>query len=326
MAKITPLEVLRLSTDDLPLHERFPFWREVFGQSIVRTDFDTVNSSQFRATATLHAFDELGIALGTTAGLRASRGKSLLTDGADDLLILANLAGSCLTSYRGGDLEIGTGEAIMRSSAEVGSTIFPGPNRILNLRIPRRVMAARMAAPEDAFMRRIPANTEALRLLINYVVTTVETHQIATADLRQLFATHVHDLVALAIGASRDATELASGRGLRAARLNAIRADIDANLSDEQLGIAAIARRHRVSSRYIQLLFEAEGSTFSEYVLEQRLARAYRMLSAARFSGIAIGAIALEVGFSNLSYFNRTFRRRYGGSPSDIRCMARAAD
>jgi hypothetical protein len=68
------------------------------------------------------------------------------------------------------------------------------------------------------------------------------------------------------------------------------------------------------------------GSTFSEYVLEQRLARAYRMLSAARFSGLAIGAIALEVGFSNLSYFNRTFRRRYGGSPSEIRGRAHAAD
>jgi len=60
--------------------------------------------------------------------------------------------------------------------------------------------------------------------------------------------------------------------------------------------------------------------------VEQRLARAYRMLSAARSSGLSIGAIASEAGFSNLSYFNRTFRRRYGGSPSDIRCMARAAD
>src|SRR5204862_2042081 len=99
------------------------------------------------ATATLHAFDDLGIAVGTTAGLRASRTKSLLADGADDLLILANLAGSCLTSHRDGDLEIGTGEAIMRTSAEAGWTIFPGPNRILNLRIPRRVMATRMAAP-----------------------------------------------------------------------------------------------------------------------------------------------------------------------------------
>jgi AraC-like DNA-binding protein len=326
MARITPLDALRLSTDNLPLHERFPFWREVFGQSIVRTDFDTVNSRPFRATATLHAFDDLGIAVGTTAGLRASRSKSLLADGADDLIILVNLAGSCLTSHREGDLEVGAGEAIMRTSAEVGSTIFPGPNRILNLRIPRRVMAARMAAPEDALMRRIPANTEALRLLINYVVTTVEAHQIATADLRQLFATHVHDLVAMTIGAGRDATELAGGRGLRAARLNAIRADINAHLSDEQLTIAAIARRHRVSPRYIQLLFEAEGSTFSEYVLEQRLARAYRMLSASRFSGLAIGAIALEVGFSNLSYFNRTFRRRYGGSPSEIRGRAHAAD
>ena len=130
----------------------------------------------------------------------------------------------------------------------------------------------------------------------------------------------------MAIGAGRDATELAGGRGLRAARLNAIRADINAHLSDEQLTIAAIARRHRVSPRYVQLLFEAEGSTFSEYVLEQRLARAYRMLSAARFSGLAIGAIALEVGFSNLSYFNRTFRRRYGGSPSEIRGRAHAVD
>jgi hypothetical protein len=33
----------------------------------------------------------------------------------------------------------------------------------------------------------------------------------------------VHDLTALALGASRDAAEIAKGRGLRAARLNAIK-------------------------------------------------------------------------------------------------------
>jgi AraC-like DNA-binding protein len=34
-------------------------------------------------------------------------------------------------------------------------------------------------------------------------------------------------------------------------------------------------------------------------------------------------AIAFAVGFGDLSYFNRTFRRRFGATPSDIRAAAR---
>jgi AraC-like DNA-binding protein len=33
----------------------------------------------------------------------------------------------------------------------------------------------------------------------------------------------------------------------------------------------------------------------------------------------AIGTIAYEAGFGDLSYFNRAFRRRYGATPSNIR-------
>jgi AraC-like DNA-binding protein len=33
----------------------------------------------------------------------------------------------------------------------------------------------------------------------------------------------------------------------------------------------------------------------------------------------AIGDIALDCGFGDISYFNRAFRRRYGASPSEIR-------
>jgi AraC-like DNA-binding protein len=33
----------------------------------------------------------------------------------------------------------------------------------------------------------------------------------------------------------------------------------------------------------------------------------------------AISAIAFEVGFGNLSYFNRAFRLRFGMTPSDAR-------
>jgi AraC-like DNA-binding protein len=36
----------------------------------------------------------------------------------------------------------------------------------------------------------------------------------------------------------------------------------------------------------------------------------------------SVSSIAFAVGFGDLSYFNRTFRRRCGLSPSDIRAQA----
>ena len=47
------------------------------------------------------------------------------------------------------------------------------------------------------------------------------------------------------------------------------------------------------------------------------------MLSDPRAGEMFISAIAYEAGFGDLSYFNRTFRRRFGASPSDVRKAAK---
>jgi AraC-like DNA-binding protein len=69
----------------------------------------------------------------------------------------------------------------------------------------------------------------------------------------------------------------------------------------------------------VQRLFEAEGTTFSEYLIDQRLARAHRLLCDPDASQTAISTIAYDVGFGDLSYFNRRFRRQYGLTPRDVR-------
>jgi AraC-like DNA-binding protein len=66
-------------------------------------------------------------------------------------------------------------------------------------------------------------------------------------------------------------------------------------------------------------LFEADGTTFSAFVLGQRLTRAYRMLCDSQFSDRPVGVIAYDVGFGDLSYFNRCFRRQYGVTPTEIK-------
>jgi AraC-like DNA-binding protein len=90
---------------------------------------------------------------------------------------------------------------------------------------------------------------------------------------------------------------------------------------DQSLGTVAV--RHGISPIYVRKLFEGQGSSFSEFVLGERLARVHRVLSDPRMSARPISAVAMEAGFGDLSYFNRAFRRRYGASPSDVRAAAR---
>ena len=67
------------------------------------------------------------------------------------------------------------------------------------------------------------------------------------------------------------------------------------------------------------MLFETEGTTFSQFVLARRLSLARRMLADPRPDHQAIAAIAYEAGFGDLSYFNRAFRRRFGMAPGEVR-------
>jgi methylphosphotriester-DNA--protein-cysteine methyltransferase len=71
---------------------------------------------------------------------------------------------------------------------------------------------------------------------------------------------------------------------------------------------------------------EREGLTFSAFILDRRLSRAHRFLSEPRLADRKISSVAFDVGFGDLSYFNRVFRRRYGATPSEIRRAAKRGD
>jgi AraC-like DNA-binding protein len=307
----------RISTSDLPDRDRVPYWHEFFDSKVIHCDMETRSDDPFLAEAALLAWPGLrAMRLSTPA--HYWRTPAMVADGDDSVVFLINHNGLLVFAQGGEDASLSGGDAIGVLHAEPSSMLTSQVDYIA-FGIPRAALVPLVADIEGAAMQLIPRNNEALLLLNRYVGILREDPVMVTPELRRAAVTHAHDLIALALGATRDGAEVACGRGVRAARLMATKADILDNLSGAELSVAAVARRQRVTPRYTHMLFEAEGITFSEFVLGQRLVRAHRMLSDPRFTGMAIGTIAYAIGFNDLSYFNRSFRRRFGMTPSELR-------
>ena len=85
----------------------------------------------------------------------------------------------------------------------------------------------------------------------------------------------------------------------------------------DKIPIADIAEVAGFSeSHFMRYFKETMGTSFVDYLKDYRLTMASRLLVA---SDSAILDIAAEVGFENLSYFNRAFKQKYQMTPSTFR-------
>ncbi len=314
--------LFRFATADLPERDRLAIFREQFGRKIARFEFEPL-TDDFHADIRVRAVAGLGLASVDHSLMRVGRTRELLADG-DDSLVLQIPMGGCHAVQFGREVLAEPGDAMLGSNGDTGTftcSLAGGTSLLISLS--RQDLQPLIRDFDAILLRRVPAREPALRLLMTYVGIFEQT---LAPELQRLAVSHVYDLVAVMLGATRDASNVAAGRGVRAARLRAIKADVVGHLGERDLSINAVAKRNRISPVYIRKLFESEGTSFSEFALEQRLARVHRMLRDPRFAERAISTIALEVGFGDLSYFNRTFRRRYGASPSELRVSGRERD
>lgn len=83
------------------------------------------------------------------------------------------------------------------------------------------------------------------------------------------------------------------------------------------ISLRELAITYQKNEQYIGRLFKKHmGIGFNEYCMELRLKKAEMLLSRGNDKIINI---AFDCGFNNVSYFNRTFRKKYGISPTQYR-------
>jgi AraC-like DNA-binding protein len=311
-------KMLRFSTDDFPEHKRLDAYREIYSRTIVKHDIEPLGDQPFHFEADLRSLPGLGLA--TSAFSPCRRWHAAGHIDSDDLLLGVALRGGCVLHQRGREAVMGQGEAVLASAAHPVDVIIGAPSRHIALRLPRAVLEARIADLDAWNARRIPSDVEVLPLLIGYV--DAFRHTELTNLALDVVVSHIYDLVALILGAKGDVRHLAQQKGARAARLAAILREIERRSGDAGLSAITIALLLGVTPRYVHLLLEQSGKSFSHHVLERRLEKAVELLLDPHWRHRKIADIAAEAGFTDLSYFNRAFRRHFGATPSDIRASA----
>jgi len=314
---------VHISTQEFPERKRLEMWREVYGRAIANVDIEPIGDPPFHANVTFDLLPNVSIAAGSRSPAHYHASKELVARGKNIVVISLLRSGTASATQFGRELIDGVGSASVLAPYVPSSSTMLTEGSFITLALAQPAIAALAPRYPDAFGRTIPRDNAALALLARYVDMVRNDVEETDPALRRRISDHIVDLAALALGASGDYAEIARQRSATAARLAAIKSDILHALGRSDLSTEMIALRHGISPRYVRKLFEQSGSSFSDFVLTERLARAQRMLTDKRCAHLNIAQIAHESGFGDVSYFHRVFRRRFGATPSDLREMAR---
>lgn len=318
---LAPPQLMRFSTEMLPERDRVAAFREEFARQILSLDVLDFSGGNPRLDVT---FLKLGaIGAGRCVGSKSEfiRDARHYKDGVDDFQLIVVASGQLRVRQAGQDHVCGPGSAVLLHYGQLyrGGTLNTG--HVRNVAVPAAALKDLVAHPEDR-VGRLMRPGPALHLLDGYLQSLTTLEEAPSADLGHLIGLHLLDLMAAAIGPTAEGREIITARGLKAARLHAVLAEIARHFANPALDVDGVAGRLGLSRRSVQRLLEETGRSFTEHLTEHRLQRAYAMLSDPACSHLRIIDIAFAAGFGDLSNFNRLFRRRFGDTPSGARVSA----
>jgi len=227
-------------------------------------------------------------------------------------------AGGGLIDARGEGRLVRAGDVnVMRRDRQC-TTVVAERSAILSIALPRATLVPRLASTDSLYAPHVHS-IPAARLLESYAMALLQDSSTLSLEEQAVFAGHVVDLAVLTLGARRDDAEEAARGGVRAARRRAVKADIAAHLDLPELSVEWMAKRQKVSPASIRALFYDEGTSFTDYVLGERLGHVRALLTSPYLAHHNIATLALMAGFNDITWFNQAFRRRFGMRPSDLR-------
>jgi AraC-like DNA-binding protein len=311
-------ERLYFNTDVLPERDRFPAFCEGMFRHVIGADIAQIGSAPFSGALDIRRAGAVGVAHISVTPANITRQANNLSDGNDAIVVQSWRRGSAGLTQSEHDSRVALGDVLIIDNAKPARVRVESASQFWSLTIPRDSIVASAQGSAGIVGTKL-INGLGFQLLFRYL-EKITGEDLADRRTAQLVGDHIISLAAFALG--RVAVGSVREDGACEARRLAILGEIECCSSDPALSAASVAALLGITPRYVHLLLEETGKSFTRHVLERRLDKSAALLRDPRLRHRKIADIAAQAGFTDLSYFNRAFRRHFDATPSNLRAAA----
>jgi AraC-like DNA-binding protein len=310
------------SSDAVEPSTRLEAWRTFLADAFQECDMEYEANHEFWARITCSRYGDVGIGQIWGSKRKAARSAEKTKFCDDGVVMTIACEGRYHYDQARRDQLIEPGEAYFFHNCLPGVFEADEGGRYWLISLPAKVIIPGFGDSSSLIGCRITNAKPELKLLTSYLDAVYQTPGLKDPKTKTVIGSQVTDLVVATVGRADEAAQATAGRGIRAARYKLVMEEIRRRYREPMLNGERLARALGVSKRYIQQLFEENGRTLSAEIIGERLKAARQALADPAFDGQKISEIAYRCGFSDLSYFNRAFRQKYGETPKAARGTA----
>jgi len=245
-------------------------------------------------------------------------------DARDIYTFMVQRAGTCGVEQAGANALLLPGDMLLFDNSRPYRLLFEQPFRQTVIQVPRACFGTMARDLERRLAQRLTPSGGFGRLLAGFVRSLDEALPDVDDSEAAVLVDELFHLLAAHSAATRTSDQ--GGAALQRALVERAQRYACGRLADPELSLAAIAHAQRVSARTLQRAFASHGSGVMRWLRDERLARCAAALADPALATRGIADIAIANGLRDVAAFCRSFKARYGRTPSGWRGSSRRHD
>lgn len=310
---------LQLSTNTIPPRERFEWLREVICREYTHVEITSPVHGDLSQDIIIYPWGDLQLSLvqSTAISLQKLQTEPHLIR-QDAYFVVTLISGYYRLEQNGREVLLQPGDMTIYDATRPHRVHCHGEfSKLIISSIPRTVLRDRVAGIDHCTALRIPGTQGIGFVAANFLRSSAtQAGQLQAHEFSNL-ADHSLDLLAMAVTSVRP-VDINLSRS-RATSINCIKTFIEQSLREINLDTSLITRYSGFSARYINGLFEDEGTSLMRYIWKRRLENCRKDMLNPVYAGHRLADIAFRWGFNDTAHFSRAFKHQFGCSPREYR-------